>query len=67
MMTIVRFSPALADRLAEAAAEWLHWKTRTEIWGYSAHEDLDHEALIAENHIRAFGLHLGIRRVPTTR
>lgn len=30
----------LADRLAEAAAEWLHFKVRTECWGYAADENL---------------------------
>lgn len=30
----------LADRLAEAAAEWLHYKVRREIWGYAADEKL---------------------------
>lgn len=28
----------LADRLVEAAAEWLHFKVRTEIWNYSKNE-----------------------------
>ncbi len=39
---------ALADRLAEAAAEWLHRKVRTELWGYAPDEDLSTEQLIAE-------------------
>ncbi|RKT51081.1 methionine synthase (B12-dependent) [Azonexus fungiphilus] len=39
---------ALADRFAEAAAEWLHMKVRTEFWGYAAGEKLDNDALIAE-------------------
>ena len=30
----------LADRLAEATAEWLHWKVRTEFWGYAVDENL---------------------------
>ena len=30
----------LADRLAEAAAEWLHFKVRREIWGYATDEKL---------------------------
>ncbi|OIP83685.1 MAG: hypothetical protein AUK44_04655 [Porphyromonadaceae bacterium CG2_30_38_12] len=30
----------LADRLAEATAEWLHYKVRTEIWAYNADEKL---------------------------
>lgn len=41
---------ALADRLAEAAAEWLHMKVRTEFWGYVATEKLDNDALIAEKY-----------------
>ena len=39
---------ALADRLAEALAERLHQRVRTESWGYAADEALDNEALIAE-------------------
>lgn len=39
---------ALADRLAEAAAEWLHALTRKELWGYAQEESLDNNALIAE-------------------
>lgn len=31
----------LADRLAEATAEWLHYKIRTEIWGYVPDEELN--------------------------
>jgi 5-methyltetrahydrofolate--homocysteine methyltransferase len=30
----------LSDRLAEAAAEWLHYKVRKEYWGYAADENL---------------------------
>jgi len=30
----------LSDRLAEAAAEWLHYKVRREYWGYAADENL---------------------------
>ncbi|MEN2435710.1 methionine synthase [Weeksellaceae bacterium A-14] len=41
---------ALADRFAEAFAEFLHKKVRTEIWGYAANEDLDNEALISEKY-----------------
>ncbi|MBW2394151.1 MAG: methionine synthase [Deltaproteobacteria bacterium] len=40
---------ALADRLAEAFAEWLHAKARRE-WGYGASEDLNNDALIAERY-----------------
>jgi len=39
---------ALADRLAEAAAEYLHERVRREFWGYAADESFDNEALIAE-------------------
>ena len=39
---------ALADRLAEAFAERLHQRVRTEFWGYAPDEDLDNDALIAE-------------------
>ncbi|MDO9152473.1 MAG: vitamin B12 dependent-methionine synthase activation domain-containing protein [Paludibacter sp.] len=28
----------LSDRLAEATAEWLHYKVRTEVWGYAPNE-----------------------------
>jgi len=41
---------ALADRLAEAFAERLHQRVRTEFWGYAADEALSHEALIAEQY-----------------
>ncbi|WP_164978565.1 methionine synthase [Pseudoxanthomonas composti] len=41
---------ALADRLAEALAERLHQRVRTEFWGYEAAEALDNEALIAEKY-----------------
>lgn len=41
---------SLADRLAEAFAERLHQRVRTELWGYAAGEDLDNEALIAERY-----------------
>ena len=36
----------LSDRLAEAAAEWLHEKIRREYWGYAAQEDLPIEDLL---------------------
>ncbi len=39
---------ALADRLAEAFAERLHWVVRHELWGYQPDEHPDNEALIAE-------------------
>ena len=41
---------ALADRLAEAMAEFIHRKVRKELWGYAADEDLSNEALIAEQY-----------------
>jgi 5-methyltetrahydrofolate--homocysteine methyltransferase len=41
---------ALADRLAEAFAEALHRKVRTELWGYAPDEALDVDALIAEQY-----------------
>ncbi|TWT21720.1 methionine synthase [Luteimonas wenzhouensis] len=41
---------ALADRLAEAFAERLHQRVRTEYWGYAPDEALDNEALIAERY-----------------
>jgi 5-methyltetrahydrofolate--homocysteine methyltransferase len=47
---------ALADRLAEASAEWLHKRAREE-WGYGRDESLSTEDLIKE-------LYLGIRPAP---
>ncbi|TCT24530.1 methionine synthase [Thermomonas haemolytica] len=41
---------ALADRLAEAFAERLHQRVRTEFWGYAPDEALDNAALIAERY-----------------
>ena len=41
---------ALADRLAEAFAEYMHLKVRRESWGYAAGEGLDNEALIREEY-----------------
>lgn len=41
---------ALADRLAEAFAEYLHKKVRTEIWGYDQGEQLTNEELIKESY-----------------
>jgi 5-methyltetrahydrofolate--homocysteine methyltransferase len=48
---------ALADRLAEAFAERLHERVRTELWGYAPDEDLDADALIKERYA-------GIRPAP---
>ena len=41
---------ALADRLAEAGAEWLHQRVRRDWWGYAPDEALDNNALIAEQY-----------------
>jgi len=48
---------ALADRLAEAFAERLHQRVRTEFWGYAPDEAFDNTALIAERYA-------GIRPAP---
>ena len=48
---------ALADRLAEALAEYLHMRVRREFWGYAPDEQLDNEQLIRE-------LYQGIRPAP---
>lgn len=41
---------ALADRLAEGFAEYLHEKVRKEFWGYAAEENYDNEMLIREKY-----------------
>jgi 5-methyltetrahydrofolate--homocysteine methyltransferase len=41
---------ALADRLAEALAEYLHERVRTEFWGYDPAESLSNDQLIAESY-----------------
>jgi 5-methyltetrahydrofolate--homocysteine methyltransferase len=43
-------SKALADRLAEAFAERMHQRVRTEFWGYANDEALDNAALIDEKY-----------------
>ncbi len=48
---------SLADRLAEAFAERMHERVRTEFWAYQPDEDLDNEALIKEKYV-------GIRPAP---
>ncbi|WP_048642629.1 methionine synthase [Cyclobacterium amurskyense] len=48
---------AMADRLAEATAEYLHLRVRKEFWGYSPTESLENEELIKENYT-------GIRPAP---
>ena len=39
---------SLADRLAEAFAEYMHERVRKDLWGYAIDENLDKEALIKE-------------------
>ena len=41
---------ALADRLAEAFAEHLHWRVRKEFWGYSSDESIKYDELIKETY-----------------
>ena len=41
---------AVADRLAEASAEYLHEKVRKEYWGFAPDEDLNNDALIRESY-----------------
>ena len=41
---------ALADRLAEAFAEYLHEKVRKDIWAYAPQENLANDALISEDY-----------------
>ena len=48
---------SLADRLAEAFAERMHQRVRTEFWGYQPDEHLDNDALISERYV-------GIRPAP---
>ncbi len=48
---------ALADRLAEASAEYMHMRVRREFWGYAPDEDLEPAELIAETYT-------GIRPAP---
>ena len=41
---------ALADRLAEACAEWLHEQVRKKYWGYEKEENLSNDELIKEKY-----------------
>ena len=41
---------SLADRLAEAFAEYMHERIRTDLWGYAVDEKLDVDALIKEQY-----------------
>jgi 5-methyltetrahydrofolate--homocysteine methyltransferase len=43
-------SKALADRLAEALAEYMHKRVREDLWGYAAAQSLDNGALIREDY-----------------
>ncbi len=48
---------SLADRFAEAMAEYMHERVRKELWGYASEEDFDNESLIKE-------AYTGIRPAP---
>jgi 5-methyltetrahydrofolate--homocysteine methyltransferase len=48
---------SLADRLAEAFAEYLHDRVRKDLWGYAAAEQLSNDDMIAEKYV-------GIRPAP---
>jgi len=41
---------SIADRLAEAAAEYIHEQVRKEYWGYSQDENLENDSLIREEY-----------------
>ena len=41
---------SLCDRLAEAAAEYLHYKVRVEYWGYASEEELDKKEMFRANY-----------------
>jgi 5-methyltetrahydrofolate--homocysteine methyltransferase len=47
----------LSDRLAEAAAEWLHWKVRVDYWGYASSENLSVDDILKLKYV-------GIRPAP---
>jgi 5-methyltetrahydrofolate--homocysteine methyltransferase len=48
---------SLADRFAEATAEWAHEHVRKYVWGYSSEESLNNDSLISEKYV-------GIRPAP---
>ena len=48
---------SLADRFAEAMAEYMHERVRKELWGYASDENFDNESLIKE-------AYTGIRPAP---
>ena len=41
---------AIADRIAEAATEYLHEKVRKELWGYASNESFNNDELIREKY-----------------
>ncbi len=41
---------AIADRLAEACAEWLHERVRKELWGYAKDESMSNDDLVHEHY-----------------
>lgn len=41
---------SLCDRLAEAASEWLHHRTRTSLWGYAPDEDDDLRRILRQQY-----------------
>jgi 5-methyltetrahydrofolate--homocysteine methyltransferase len=41
---------SLSDRLAEAAAEWVHKEIRTRFWGYAKDETMDIREMLKENY-----------------
>ena len=41
---------AIADRLAEAFAEYMHYRVRTDLWGYASDESLSNEEMIDEKY-----------------
>ncbi|MBF0157769.1 MAG: methionine synthase, partial [Magnetococcales bacterium] len=41
---------ALADRLVEAFAEWLHYQVRHQYWGYAPGEEVEREAILREEY-----------------
>lgn len=42
---------SLADRLAEALAEMIHFYVRKELWGYQPNEEFDHENFVRERYV----------------
>ena len=46
----IMMAKAVADRLAEAFAEYLHLQVRRNLWGYASEEELNNKALIREEY-----------------